>query len=187
MSETVCIRCGQALPEPLSKVARERDELRLAREAHNKERADLREEIRRLTTALSAEQAQRDELRREVERWKNLWDREIKLNWTASLCDRLNELVRENRKHFEECHDGPSASELIKQIHGWFNTYRHKSDGDAATLRRYREAMGATPDSFVEELGIDSFAEHPAKVVASVLTAIRTRAEPQEGKSDGGN
>jgi len=48
-------------------------------------------------------------------------------NWTASLIDRLNEFVRDNRDMYnEECKDGASASKLIQKIHGDFNQMRDK-------------------------------------------------------------
>lgn len=49
-------------------------------------------------------------------------------DWTGSLIDRLNELVRENRTFFSECSDGHTASQLIQAIHGMFNYTKHERD-----------------------------------------------------------
>lgn len=65
-------------------------------------------------------------------------------DWTGSLIDRLNELVRENRSLFAECRNGAEASDLITQIHGQFNHFRHTAadlQATVATLRQEKERV----------------------------------------------
>lgn len=57
----------------------------------------------------------------EIERLKATLEDAQRRDWTGSLCDRLNEIARENPGDFRECHDGQSASCLIQQIHGHYN------------------------------------------------------------------
>lgn len=60
----------------------------------------------------------------DVERLRAAYAVAVDEDWTASLCDRLNSLVRENTKYFSECKDGPTAADLIQSIHGQFNQLR---------------------------------------------------------------
>lgn len=80
----------------------------------------------------------------EVERLRKCLSAAHDENWTASLCDRLNEIVRENASVLpSECRDGPSASDLIRVIHGKFNEYRARNaelEGENARLREVEAA-----------------------------------------------
>jgi hypothetical protein len=74
---------------------------------------------------------ERDQLQSSLKEMTRLRDEAVKnlkleqeANWTGSLIDRLNELVRENRPLFAEVSSGGEASELIQEIHGLFNGLR---------------------------------------------------------------
>ncbi len=71
----------------------------------------------------AAEEAGR--LREEVQRI-------ARSDWTAPLCDRLNEFAREHGQ--PECKDGPTAADLVRVLHGYAGTL--KADNE-----RLREAL----------------------------------------------
>jgi hypothetical protein len=79
--------------------------------------------------------------RTENERLKLALNDAYSQDWTASLIDRLNELVRENTIFFTECHSGPSAADLIRVIHGQFNTLRSDLLAAQAQGAVMREAL----------------------------------------------
>ena len=56
-------------------------------------------------------------------------------DWTASLLDRLNELVSENTKYFSRVSTGPDGCDLIRNIHGVFNTIKHQRDAAVEACR----------------------------------------------------
>lgn len=59
------------------------------------------------------------QLERELGETKEKLKYEQALNWTPSLCYRINELVREHLQAGTECKDGESASRQIQVIHGY--------------------------------------------------------------------
>lgn len=62
-------------------------------------------------------------------------------DWTASLCDRLNEIVRENTDDFtHEVKHGMDASGMIRVLHGLFNGYKASA---RAALRPAEQGGGA--------------------------------------------
>lgn len=98
-------------------------------------------------------------------------------DWTGALCDRLNSLVRENRKFFDECSDGPSAGKLVQQIHGEFNRLR----SELAAAQQERDAARAACGEMRQALELVEFpylicdtfqkdAEHRRSVVQKALS-----------------
>jgi len=49
-------------------------------------------------------------------------DANAKLDWTGTLCDRLNSMAREHG--LEQCSDGQTGAALADRIHGLLGTYR---------------------------------------------------------------
>ena len=68
----------------------------------------------------------------ENERLRRAIADEQERNWTASLCDRLNVVARENR--LPECKDGPTACDLLALILG---TQQQRVAEPRRALERY--------------------------------------------------
>ena len=80
----------------------------------------------------------------EAERLRYELDAAHKRDWTASLCDRLNEIVRENMADFiDEVRDGPEASRMVKSLHGQYNHYKHRATAAESALAAANERAEA--------------------------------------------
>lgn len=102
--------------------------------------------------------------------------RECELNWTGSLCDRLNSFAREHGRFDSQCTDGPSASRLIQDLHGYAGSLKAENARLAAELAEARKVI----DGLRSDLELDT----PRQVmIADIESALAAR---DSGKASGG-
>lgn len=73
-------------------------------------------------------------------------------NWTASLCDRVNEFIREHRV-CDEVKDGPSCSKAISFLHGHAGSLRVRKEGAEAELDQLRKVCDELAQATRAEFG----------------------------------
>lgn len=78
--------------------------------------------------------ADRDRLAAECERLRAELVSVHNLNWTGSICDRLNSIVREHLDCGPQCTDGASGADLACRIHAYVGSLRESN-------RKLREAV----------------------------------------------
>jgi hypothetical protein len=93
-------------------------------------------------------------------------------DWTGSLIDRLNELVRENRVFFDEVDNGKGASILIQQIHGQFNFLR------AQLAERDAEIKGLRADKAILESTLRNATDGFSRVARDVAEFAKSIYAP---------
>lgn len=57
-----------------------------------------------------------------------------KANWTASFLDALNSIQRENTKDFSPVNTGPEGLDMLRRLHGQYNSMRTERDKAAENL-----------------------------------------------------